>query len=205
MLSLTLLRHGLIDERPFVLWGQLDPPVSERGRADMQAAVAAAPQPWAGVITSPLQRCRIFAEDFSRVQKLDLRIEPDLMELHCGEWQGRTSAELFETDGDRYRAFTEDAERIVPPGGESLPEFRHRVLSCLQRWRSEAVDGHWLCVTHGGVLRVVLREWLGLQQHWRIATPPATAIRFALYEGGDPVLLSLSSPITEPIMEPGTV
>ena len=39
MLSLTLLRHGAVDERPFVLWGQLDPPVGEPGWAAMQRAV----------------------------------------------------------------------------------------------------------------------------------------------------------------------
>ncbi|WP_022977504.1 histidine phosphatase family protein [Nevskia ramosa] len=188
MLSLTLLRHGAVDERPFVLWGQLDPPVSAAGHAAMQRAVAG--QHWTGVISSPLQRCRSFAQDLQP----DCQVIDDLREMHFGVWQGLTPAEVMASDGARYAAFQADPETLMPPGGEALPAFRSRVFAALAQWRATAPDGDWLCLTHGGVIRVLLQAWLRVEDHWRIAVPPATSLKFLLPEGGDPVLLALRPP-----------
>lgn len=188
MLSLTLLRHGAVDERPFVLWGQLDPPVSVAGGAAMQRAVTS--QRWAGVISSPLQRCRVFAQ---AVQP-DCQVIDALREMHFGVWQGLTPAEVMARDGERYAAFHADPETRSPPEGEALPAFRARVFAALKKWRETGPDGDWLCLTHGGVIRVLLQEWLRIEDHWRIAVPPAASLKFLLPEGGDPVLLALVPP-----------
>lgn len=188
MLSLTLLRHGAVDERPFVLWGQLDPPVSAAGYIAMQRAVAG--QRWTGVLSSPLQRCRAFAQGVAR----DCQLVDELREMHFGRWQGLTPAEVLQRDGDRYAAFQADPETLGPPDGETLPAFRARVLGALERWREARPDGDWLCLSHGGVIRVLLQEWLGLREHWRVAVPPATLLRVLLPEDGEPVLLELRPP-----------
>lgn len=188
MLSLTLLRHGAVDERPFVLWGQLDPPVSEAGWVAMRRAVGG--QRWEGVISSPLQRCRTFAEHV----QADCAVIDALREMHFGAWQGLTPAEVMAADGARYAAFQRDPETLAPPEGEALPQFRSRVLGALADWQASGPDGDWLCLSHGGVIRVLLQAWLRIDDHWRIAVPPATAIRFLLPEGGDPVLLALRPP-----------
>lgn len=185
MLSLSLLRHGAVDERPFVLWGQLDPPVSAAGWAAMQAAVEG--QRWAGVISSPLQRCRTFAEHLQP----DCTVIADLREMHFGDWQGLSPMDVMSGDGERYAAFQADPESRSPPRGETLAAFRQRVLSAFAQWRETSPDGDWLCLTHGGVIRVLLQAWLGIEDHWRIAVPPATRLQFLLPEGGDPVLLAL--------------
>lgn len=188
MLSLTLLRHGAVDERPFVLWGQLDPPVSDAGWAAMQRAVEG--RRWDGVISSPLQRCRRFAQ---AVQP-DCVVIDALSEMHFGQWQGMTPAEVMTADGERYAAFQRDPETLGPPDGEALPAFRRRVLGALADWQASGPDGDWLCLTHGGVIRVLLQVWLRIDDHWRIAVPPATAITFLLPADGDPVLLALRPP-----------
>ncbi len=192
MLSLTLLRHGAVDERPFVLWGQLDPPVSTDGWAAMQRAVEGQPGPngWDGVISSPLQRCRSFAQAIQP----DCQLIDALREMHFGGWQGMTPAEVMASDGERYAAFQRNPETLAPPDGEALPQFRSRVLGALASWQATGPDGDWLCLTHGGVIRVLLQAWLRIDDHWRIAVPPATSIRFLLPEGGDPVLLALVPP-----------
>lgn len=195
MLSLTLLRHGAVDERPFVrpfvLWGQLDPPVSAAGYAAMQRAVV--DQRWAGVISSPLQRCRSFAQALQpHCQVID-----DLREMHFGVWQGLTPSEAMASDGARYAAFQADPETLSPPEGEALPAFRARVLAAVTQWRATGPDGDWLCLTHGGVIRMLLQQWLGIDDHWRIAVPPATAITFLLPDDGDPVLLALRPPCAD--------
>ena len=163
MLSLTLLRHGAVDERPFVLWGQLDPPVSAAGQAAMQLAVAG--QQWAGVITSPLQRCRTFAQSL----QADCAVIADLREMHFGDWQGLSPMDVMSSDGERYAAFQADPESRSPPGSETLAGFRQRVLSAFGQWRETSPDGDWLCLTHGGVIRVLLQAWLRIDDHWRIA------------------------------------
>ena len=188
MLSLTLLRHGAVDERPFVLWGQLDPPVGADGWAAMQRAIDG--RRWDGVISSPLQRCRHFAQ---AVQP-DCRVIEALREMHFGRWQGMTPAEVMACDGERYAAFQRDPETRTPPDGEALPMFRRRVLAALADWQAGGPDGDWLCLTHGGVIRVLLAAWLRIDDHWRIAVPPATSLKFLLPDGGDPVLLALVPP-----------
>jgi broad specificity phosphatase PhoE len=196
VLSLSLLRHGAVDPRPFVLWGQLDPPTSAAGLEAMAQATRAM-SPLSGILSSPLRRCRDFALPFASARGLPCAVHDGLKEMHFGAWQGLTPQDCIARDGTRYASFQTDPEVYPPPEGEALADFRTRVLGTMDQWRATRPDGHWLCVTHGGVIRVLLMEWLGLQQHWRVAVPPATCLRLLLQEGGEPVLLSLCPPCAD--------
>lgn len=157
---LDLLRHGeTVGSNRFR--GRLDDPLTDRGWAEMRTAVATvAPEPdgWRRIISSPAERCRGFAESVARERKLPLDIVPALAERDFGDWEGLTPDAIDPTDLTR---FWTDPENYTPPGAESLPRFRARVHRGWQRLLDED-HGHALLITHGGVIRSILAEVLGM-------------------------------------------
>jgi len=151
---LHLLRHGET-EQGGGLRGSLDDALTEAGWAQLRAAVQA-DEYWDALVSSPLQRCARFAEELAAARSLPLQFEPGLQELHFGEWEGRTAAQLMETNADDLGRFWADPYGFTPPGGEPLPAFETRVLDALQRLYAEYREQQLLVVTHGGVMRLLL-------------------------------------------------
>jgi broad specificity phosphatase PhoE len=80
------------------------------------------------------------------------RVDSRLMEVHLGDWQGFTYAELERKQPGATEARLSDKWEFVAPGGESYQMLLDRV----RPWFA-ALDGPTLCVTHGGVMRVLFR------------------------------------------------
>jgi alpha-ribazole phosphatase len=159
-LRLDLLRHGET-ELGGGLRGSLDDALTDIGWAQMRAAVVDA-GPWNRIISSPLQRCARFAEELAETVKLPLHLEPDLQELHFGEWEGRSAAQLMETDAEGLGLFWADPYTFTPPQGEPLPMFSARVLGAVLRLQQAYAGERVLLVSHGGVMRLLLAQARGL-------------------------------------------
>jgi len=150
---IDLLRHGET-ERGGGFRGSLDDALTEAGWLQMHAGVAEA-RPWQAIVTSPLRRCAEFAQVLADRLALPLVVEPDLRELHFGEWEGRSAAELMTADADALGHFWADPYAFTPPGGEPLAAFEERVLGAIRRL---AVAGpqHLLVISHAGVMRLLM-------------------------------------------------
>lgn len=151
---IALLRHGEVaGENRFR--GHTDDPLTAAGFSQMYTAIADGGR-WDRLISSPSIRCAAFAREYARRRLIPLALDTRLMEIHFGAWEGRTAAELMQTDADALTRFWNDPLHNTPPGGEPLAEFQARVLDA---W-NDLVVGHAgrrvLVVTHGGVIRVVL-------------------------------------------------
>jgi probable phosphoglycerate mutase len=86
--------------------------------------------------------------------------DPDLVEHRPGEADGVPFADFAHTfDAFDLRAHP---DRPLAPGGESLNEFRHRVLGAIARIEEAHRGGTVLVVCHGGVIDIVFREFLGV-------------------------------------------
>lgn len=157
---LHLLRHGET-EQGGGLRGSLDDALTEAGWAQLRAAVRA-DEHWDALVSSPLQRCARFAEELAAARDLPLQFEADLQELHFGEWEGRSAAQLMETDADDLGRFWADPYAFTPPGGEPLLDFEARVLDALRRLQDAYQGRRLLVVTHGGVMRLLLARARGL-------------------------------------------
>lgn len=157
---LHLLRHGET-EQGGGLRGSLDDALTEAGWAQLRAAVRA-DERWDALVSSPLQRCARFAEELAAARGLPLQFEAGLQELHFGDWEGRSAAQLMETDADDLGRFWADPYAFTPPGGEPLLAFEARVLDALQRLHAEYPGQQLLVVTHGGVMRLLLARARGL-------------------------------------------
>lgn len=75
--------------------------------------------------------------------------------MSFGEWEGRSAAELIQTDAERLRLFWADPNAHTPPGGEPLGQFRSRVMAAWHRIVSDHGTGGALVVTHGGPIRLL--------------------------------------------------
>ena len=157
---LDLLRHGET-ERGGGFRGRIDDALTAHGWAQMRAAVGEA-RPWQGVVSSPLQRCAAFAGELAGRHGLPLQLEDGLRELDFGAWEGRSAAELWDTDADALGRFWTDPYAFTPPDGESLIAFETRILAALGRLHAQHAGRHLLLVTHGGVMRLLLARARGL-------------------------------------------
>lgn len=178
MLHLELLRHGAT-ELGGGLRGSLDDALTEQGWAQLRAAVQGA-GPWDRLISSPLQRCARFAEEVAAAQGLPLHYEPGLQELHFGDWEGCSAAELMRSDAEALGRFWADPYGFTPPNGEPLLAFETRVLAAVQALQRAHAGERVLLVTHGGVMRLLLARARGLPRQELLQVNVAYAQRFRL-------------------------
>lgn len=168
---LLLVRHGVTTwNREGRFQGHLDPPLAADGRAELallgaRLAAKEGLRP-ARIVSSPLQRAAQSAHEIERalrsasVSVISSR-DARLQEIGQGEWEGRTHAELARDDAERYAAWRADAGRTQPPGAETIDAASARTGELLAELTS--LDPWPLClVSHGGTLRLVARQLLGL-------------------------------------------
>lgn len=189
MLELELLRHGET-EQGGGLRGSLDDALTEHGWAQLRSALLDA-GPWDRLISSPLQRCARFAEEVAAAQGLPLHYEANLQELHFGDWEGRSAAQLMETDAEALGRFWADPYGFTPPNGEPLPAFEARVLDALRRLYQAHAGERLLLVTHGGVMRLLLARARGLPRQELLQVNVGYAQRFRLRLDADGQLTEL--------------
>jgi alpha-ribazole phosphatase/probable phosphoglycerate mutase len=153
-----LIRHGEpVGGRKYR--GQIDDPLSERGWQQMWDAVGGH-TPWGRIITSPLVRCRAFAEALAERHHLPLSEDTRFQEVGFGAWEGKTGAELRAEDPDQLRRFYADPVRARPPGAEPLEAFLARVAEALDELMQRHRGEHVLVVAHAGVIRAAITHVL---------------------------------------------
>jgi probable phosphoglycerate mutase len=111
---------------------------------------------------SPLARARRTAE-LAGLMGGDrpARIDPDLVEVDYGGYEGRTTAAIS-ADLGRAWSLWRDGTVPGPTPGESLQQVATRVDRVLDRVRPLLADGDVALVAHGHVLRILTARWLGL-------------------------------------------
>lgn len=157
---IDLIRHGE-PEGGQKFRGALDDPLSELGWQQMRAAIATKDH-WDVVVSSPMKRCRFFAEEVARERDIPLHIADNLREVSFGVWEGLTAEAINERFGDDLARFWSNPGSFTPPEGEPMAEFRDRVVRCFQQWQAKLAGQRVLVVCHGGVIRMILGDVLGV-------------------------------------------
>jgi broad specificity phosphatase PhoE len=146
---LGLLRHGQTDWNiDLRLQGSSDIPLNETGRN--QAAVAGATfsrEDWDVIIASPLSRARDTAQIVAQQLNMPVVIVPELVERSFGVAEGFSHSE--------WRKMYEANEHIE--GLESLEDLRSRCELLLQLVATEYDGLRVLAISHGALIRKVLR------------------------------------------------
>ncbi|MGB3457594.1 MAG: alpha-ribazole phosphatase [Litorimonas sp.] len=149
-MALTLLRHTTPDVAPGTCYGRTDLALADSFPAEAEAVLAALP----GVdriVSSPLRRCRRLAEHIADARALSVGIDPRLVEMDFGAWEGLAWSDIPRDELDAWAA---DFLHARPHGGESVAELRARVRDALDYWTRPA--GRTLLVTHAGVVKAAL-------------------------------------------------
>nr|WP_243881751.1 histidine phosphatase family protein [Shewanella algae] len=217
------MRHGEC-EGGEIIRGRSDVALSDEGKAQMwrswrviSSALEQLPsQPERlTLLSSPALRCQAFATelkaDMPDYFPAPLQQHDWLWELDFGDWDGMKVASVYQQHSEAAEAFWRDPVANTPPGGESLPAFRSRVLdgwqTMVQRWLAREVSSSEgsvsgdsassasadaaLILTHSGVIRLLLAEILLPGQMPPAAVfnalelPYAAWVRITLYASRD--------------------
>lgn len=160
MLYLDFLRHGETS-LSHTLRGKTDDALTEKGWMQMQSTIAQAEQvsqAWDVIYSSPLQRCRLFAEQWAGQKQLPLFIEPNLQEMDFGEWEAQPTERLYQQFPNELAQFWQTPLSFTPPQAESLMAFKSRVVESIQMLTQQMYEQGWtraLIISHGGVIKLL--------------------------------------------------
>ncbi|SDY66298.1 probable phosphoglycerate mutase [Geodermatophilus africanus] len=160
--DVLLVRHGEVvpaePEHPHPqLDGQGDPPLSPLGRAQAEAVGRRLRDVGLdAVYVTTLRRTVETAQPLLDALGIRPRVEPDLRELHLGEWEdGLILQRLAEGDPVAARVVAEQRWDLIP-GAESAAALAARVRAALQRIAAAHPGGRVAVFTHGGVVAQAL-------------------------------------------------
>lgn len=152
------LRHGELEQQN-VLAGRSDFKLSKKGAQQLEDAVVGLCD-ITTVTSSPLKRCKLFAQQLASTRQLPLYIESAIAEYDFGDWDGQSYEMLWQqssspTIGD----FWQNPWQVTPPNGESMSKFYSRVETWWQQFLtviSTQNTGPHLVITHAGVIKQLL-------------------------------------------------
>lgn len=180
--TIDLLRHGAC-EGGEIFRGHCDALLSKEGFDQMSNTIGDNPPEWDVIVSSPLRRCADFAEMLSIQYETPIKKQENFKEIYFGDWDGKNIAETTNESSEAVENFWRNPEKYPPPNGETLSDFQSRVIpawhSLLKSYASQKV----LCVSHGGVIRLVLGEILGMPREniLRLDIPYASLSRIQIF------------------------
>ncbi len=142
---LFLVRHGPTHAKSMVGWSDIPADLSDTAAISRLEQFLPAQ---ALVISSDLIRA-VHTADAIQGPRQRLPHQPALREIHFGDWELRTWAEVDAEDPEGIRAYWENPGDTAPPGGESWNAVRRRVdaamdaLIARHRGQDLIVTGHF--------------------------------------------------------------
>lgn len=159
-----IARHGqTVSNREGRFCGHSETPLTPLGVAQGRALAARlATTPIAAAYTSDFARAIETAALVLEGRGLTPKVDPDLRELHYGEWELRRERDVARSHREEFRRMVAEDPAWQPPGGESLAMVRSRTFAALQRILAGHQHETVLVVTHGTAISCMLAELLGM-------------------------------------------
>lgn len=88
-------------------------------------------------------------------------VEPDLREIHLGEWEGGVLRMKAHDNDPLYQRMQEEERWDVIPGAESNAAVRVRAMRALRRIHAAHPDSLVVAVVHGGIIGSILAHATG--------------------------------------------
>ncbi|MEZ5557581.1 MAG: histidine phosphatase family protein [Pseudomonadales bacterium] len=167
--EILLVRHGesraATPDEPFPLVdGHGDPELHPNGQAQAErVGERLRKQPIAAVYVSNLRRTHETAAPLCRHLGIDPIIDPDLREVHLGEWEGGILRVKAHANDPLYQRMHEEQRWDVIPGAESHAALNARLTRSIARIAANHPDALVVAVVHGGVIGHILAHATGAQ------------------------------------------
>jgi broad specificity phosphatase PhoE len=174
--ELVVVRHGQTEwSRSGQHTGLTDLPLLPDGEDDARRlGPVLAERHITHVLISPLVRARRTAELAGLFDGgAETALEPDLVEVDYGGYEGLTTPEIRTRLGGPWSLWADGTVPGQTPG-ETLAQVAERVDRVLERVRPLLADGDVALVAHGHVLRILTARWLGLSPESGALFPLAT-------------------------------
>ena len=208
--TLILARHSITDASAAGrnLGQRSDMPLSAAGErlADRLAAALAAelaelPHDEIRLVTSPARRCRRTLEPVARalgVAADRIEVEPGLLEIDYGAWDGLSADECLARDPELRAAWEADPYATRCPDGESGADVAARalpVVSALTTWVAEDRARCVVVVAHNHVNRIVLTDLLGwpMRDYRRRLSQDPAGYSIVTFGGEGPVIRRINA------------
>jgi alpha-ribazole phosphatase/probable phosphoglycerate mutase len=165
--KLYLIRHGETEGAETRRYkGHIDVPLSENGIRQIKKLsehiIENSSPGLSSVYCSDLSRAvksaEIIAEQFG-VKPVILK---DLKERNFGVWEGMSFEEIEEKYPHDFKAWAENPLKFSPLNGETTVEVRDRAMRALDRILKKNKGEEIAVVSHGGIIRIILCELLGI-------------------------------------------
>jgi probable phosphoglycerate mutase len=156
--ELVLVRHGeseaYVDGQPFTLvGGQGDPPLSPHGRDQARRVCARlSAEPIKAIYVTTLQRTGQTAAPLGERLGLDLQTEPDLREVHLGDWEGGLYRKMVAEGHPIILQVAAEERWDLIPGAESDAALAGRVRAAIERIAASHPGERVAACSHGGVI-----------------------------------------------------
>jgi alpha-ribazole phosphatase len=151
MHDIYLIRHTTPAVAKGICYGQTDLGLTDSFDAEADIIRKLLPADIGAVYSSPLLRCTRLAESLFPGHPVSL--QPDLMEVFCGDWEMRHWDQLPKEEIEPWMA---DFVNIRIPGGESYTDLHDRVSRCFSAIAGHAAQSPVAVIAHGGVIRSIL-------------------------------------------------
>jgi len=171
MTQIILVRHGETEWNVReVFRGRIDIGLNETGvkQAELLAEYLSGLRIDA-IYSSALKRALTTAEKIAGYHGLKVVVNPGLMDLDFGEWQGLPCQEVQDSYKELYAQWLSHPERVRMPAGESLDEVRTRAMGMVDKVIAK-YEGSIVLVSHRVVNKVLICALLGLDNShfWNI-------------------------------------
>jgi len=160
--DILLVRHGesapARPDQPFpLLDGQGDPELAETGRVQAErVAQRLADERIDAVYVTPLRRTAQTAAPLLAELGIEPVVEPDLREVHLGEWEGGVYRQKLAEGDPLVKQLLAEQRWDVIPGAEDPELLRERVTKAIGRIAADHPDQRVAVFTHGGIIGEVL-------------------------------------------------
>ncbi len=163
-MQLFLIRHGATEfSREFRFCGSTDVPLSRDGaRQARRLQSLLRTQRIGRIYSSPLLRAVKTAQvTFPRRR---IVVSDALREIDFGRLEGLSATEAKKMHPRFYRKWLANPAQADPPGGERIAHCRRRILRLVRHLATDCARTHEnvAIVTHGGVIKILLSDILGL-------------------------------------------
>ncbi|GAB1856569.1 alpha-ribazole phosphatase [Flavobacteriaceae bacterium MHTCC 0001] len=155
-MEIYLVRHTTPTIKKGICYGQSDLDLAMSWKDEFITVASNLPfADTATIISSPLKRCALLAQNLGNTIVYDNRLK----ELNFGDWELKNWNEISEKE---LTSWMQDFVNVQVPNGESYTQLASRVFSFFEAIKVSKVYKTVVIVTHAGPIRALLSKLLDM-------------------------------------------